>query len=125
MRLGVAVRFSGSAETCYVGSIRGQSGNRNVIDKVVAGTLTNLALGNTAPSGASGDTVRLEISGSDLDLKLNGTSHLTVTNSDVGSGNVRCGIWDRTGNTSNQWDDFEAADLAVSGVARSQAVIIG
>lgn len=80
------------------------------ISKYVAGVQTTLNTGTVTVS--DGDVIRLEVSGTSLDLKINGVSQLTTTDSDLSSGNP--GL--RSTNTTD-WDNWSGGDLAAAGNA--------
>lgn len=111
---GPCVRFSGSVQTCYVAIYDG-----NVrIFKIQTGSFTQV--GATYSSLAAG-TYRLSVSGTTLDLLLNGVSQGTRTDSDIAS-NTRTGI--RSAHTNDRLDNFAAGDLGGGGGNRRRRVLM-
>jgi hypothetical protein len=76
--------------------------------KQVSGTPTQIG-SNVDESGLTNPlTQRLEVDGSNLTGKVNGSTKINGTDTDL-TGQLRCGLYQANGVTS---DDFEAADLA-------------
>jgi hypothetical protein len=88
---GSAVRYNGSADTCYLGgrvdTVPTGASNFNRITKCVTGTLTSL--GTTAFTWAQGVTyfIRTTCQGSTLVVTINGGTRLTITDTSITSGN--------------------------------------
>lgn len=107
-----AVRFQAAANTFYGGFIR-QQGTARAIFKVITGVQTSL---NSDASGNGPSViVRLDVSGSDLELFDDGVSALTViSDSSIPTG-LYVGAWANKFDTAeSRGDDFEAADLAAA-----------
>ena len=124
---GVSVRCSAAADTCYFG--RGKTNGIDIIDyqifKVVTGTETELVTVTGLTDIRSNNIMKLEVSGSDLELfAIDGaTSRLTVSDTFI-TENFQGGLYGRANGTSRaSWDDFEAADLGAAPTA-SRVVII-
>lgn len=99
----VGPSFRGSSGgNCYYVAVK--QGSASYIAKMVGGTQTLLSsnLGGTA---VSGDTLRIEATGTTLDYKVNGTSQGTVTDSTF-SGEDYAGIY--ANNSSGVLDNWEA-----------------
>ncbi|HTL39673.1 MAG TPA: LamG-like jellyroll fold domain-containing protein, partial [Methylomirabilota bacterium] len=107
--IGTAVRTQGSGLNAYIANIT--SGGNYEIDKIVNGSGTLLASGNTAVQ--AGDILRLEISGTTLTIKLNGTTLTQTSDSTFSTG--RPGIEFYGNSTSNRGDDWYADSLASQG----------
>jgi hypothetical protein len=111
----VCVRMTTSALTQYSGGCRNDTfgNNRQRIWKWVAGSATSLAVSSTTDI-ADGDDIRLEVSGTSLTLKVNGSTVLTATDSAISTGQpglecrLNTSILSNAGffqgvNTSKQW----------------------
>lgn len=112
---GVICRYSSSAATFYIGGARRNAFDRFQLWKNVSGTNSEIGENNadTAWDGTA-STFYLEVDGSDLELKQDGASRITLTDTSI-TGNLRCGIGNRLGVSAGNtvtWDVFEAADLA-------------
>lgn len=112
----VAARMSSSAATYYMGSLHRASDTADpyTIVKIVSGAYTELGSVSGTGDSAINNTLKLEVNGSGLDLYGNDGTELKVSVTDTSiTGNLYAGISGRhTGSNRNQWDDFEAADLA-------------
>lgn len=115
---GVTCRGSSSATTFYLGWVyRNSTGNLDYpfCSKVVTGTRTNLVTGAQFTISPP-DTFYMEVNGSTLDFKINGTSRASGTNTDIASG-TRGGVFAASNvATKPIFDIFTFADLAASGV---------
>ena len=115
-QVGIAARFAAAATTYYTFRIRLTAGRPNHrLAKMVAGALTALLDDDVIDGLTSGDTIRVDIDGSTLIGKKNGTQILQVTDTAI-TGNLRTGL-DGFANGASRigWDNFEAADLAAVG----------
>lgn len=83
-------------------------GNVLYLDKFVNGSRTNLA--NTAVTFVSGDFYKVECDGSTIKAYVNDVEQLSATDSGI-TGNVRCGLVQRTSSSARRSDDFESSDL--------------
>ena len=110
--LGLGVRMSGTVgnATYYRLVIDHASSNNIELSRIVGGAFTQLWLRTQAFT--NGDTLRLEVSGSTLTAKLNGTAiGTTYTDaSPIASG--RAGIAFSSSETAATLDDWEGGDLA-------------
>lgn len=112
---GPCVRFSSSADTCYLYYCDLASGR---IFSVVAGSLTSLgSFGNPG----NGSVLKLSANGTTLEAFDDGVSQGTVTDSAI-SGNTRTGI---EGSTSAAvLDDFSAGDLGGGVTAHPENLLL-
>jgi hypothetical protein len=110
-RAGTVARFEGAADTGYTVNFENRD-PAHKISKWVTGTETELSSNNTNPP-SQGDTIRLEVNGSDLEGFVEGVSRITVTDTSL-TGQTRTGLFARTfgGGERAIWGNFEAADLA-------------
>jgi hypothetical protein len=93
---GPSCRFSASAHTSYYyAQITRPSAGNNRLDKVVAGTMTNL--GGAGAANADGDLLQVSATGSSLVGKKNNVTQITVTDTAISSG-TRGGIAYRSAN---------------------------
>lgn len=107
---GVACRFSGSAETCYLFIWR-SSNTRFETFSVSAGSYTFIA--NGAGTRATNDTLKVQADGSSISGYRNGTLHTgPTTNTAIASG-TRGGVMSNDSVTMD-FDNFEAGDLATA-----------
>jgi hypothetical protein len=111
--------------------------------KRVSGSFTSLANLSATINPSTNYTVKLQVSGSDIECFVDGGSVGTTSDATI-TGNLRCGLvgFYVTGGTVCTWDDFEAADLGggptveegvgvgtgtatVTGTGRSFAHVVG
>ena len=104
---GPAVRFSSSAYTGYLAE--SSNGTSLVLYKVIAGTTTSLASYTVTVS--AGDIIRLEVVGSTLTVKHNGTTRITHTNAEIASGS--CGLWVNDSDAAKSLDDWEGGSFSI------------
>lgn len=103
--IGPAVRVAASAHTGYDCVSEGAT---LVLRKVVAASYTTL---NTYTGTiAVNDLIRLEVSGTSLSCKQNGTERVTATDSAISSGSAGIGSY----NQLARGDDFEGGNLGGS-----------
>jgi len=96
----------------YAGWSRKTNGDGYEIWKRVSGSLTNLSSTGNPPG--SPFTLKLTVSGSDLELFDGGVSKTTASDMAI-TGNLQCGITISGADTENQaLDNFEAGDLAAA-----------
>lgn len=109
--MGPAVRVHASAHTGYY--FRGNGANCELY-KVVAGSHSSIATGGAA--WAAAEDIRLEVIGTTLDPKIDGTTEATLgqqTDSAIASGSA--GVQAFENEQDLRLDDFEADDLAGGG----------
>lgn len=124
--IGPAVRAHASANTYYgVFASVNFGANSIYLSKIVAGTLTDLAFVDGV-AVAAGDVLRLEIVGTALTVKRNGTAVAGLTNitdSSIATGyGGLCG-YGEGGDTSSWMDDFEAGNLGGAPVEMPAALL--
>lgn len=102
---GALVRCDSSSATFYLGTF-GSYGTVGLY-KCVSGSYTTLA--TTSRTLVAGDVLRLEVSGSNLNLKMNGVSVLTATDSAITAGAPGMYFYQCDG-----IDDWEGGDLVVA-----------
>lgn len=111
--LGPAVRCASAAESCYSYIITGTAGDGSYLEKLVAGTETQLGFDGTTPSGPV--TLRLEASGTTLTAKRDGTTDLggSITDNALSSGSAGIGGWvnNATYRTNTTGDSWEGGDI--------------
>lgn|SRR5574341_128517 len=118
--VGVSVRCSTTALTCYRVVINKAATNNVSIAKFVAGVYTLLAQRTT--TWVDGDIIYLEAQGSTLKVKQNGTQlGADIVDSAIASG--RAGIGFSSTMTSASLDDWEGGDFAVAARAPSMALL--
>ncbi len=113
--IGVAVRCSG---TDNAGNLTGylfysDSADGCYIDKIVSGSYVATIAGPGTVFAAN-DVVRLEINGSALTAKVNGTSRLTVTDTAITTGRPGIAAY---GTGASTLDDWEGGNLGSSGIS--------
>jgi hypothetical protein len=113
--VGVAVR--GSAGGNYYGAYYSSGGNMLYLFKMVGGAWTELAAIYLTP--AAGDTLRLEVVGTTLTAKRNGTAALVRTDSSLTSGKPGISGYHFTGVA--RLLDWEGGNLGGSGVTVTPA----
>jgi hypothetical protein len=113
-RVGVGVRANnaGSGYLLYVAS-----GDYYLV-KLVSGAFTILRYG--ANSFSVNDIIRLEVSGTGLTCKQNGTSFWTETDSALTSGNPGICGWGPSATVFSAADDWEGGDLAAAALQNFQ-----
>lgn len=109
---GPACRFSSSANTYYTTL---NFTNLQYLIKIVSGSQTNLT--STSHTYANGETLKVEINGSSLNGYANGTQYPSTTDTSI-TGNTRGGVVSY--GINGTVDDFQAADLAASGIVYTQ-----
>lgn len=114
---GVTSRMSSSAVTYYSGEFERQSEvvQPYQIFKTVTGTRTSLGTLGATGDSANNNLLKLEVNVSNLDLYGVDATELKITLIDTSiTGNLFAGlIGQHTGGSRIQWDNFEAADLAL------------
>jgi hypothetical protein len=102
---------STTANTYYLFQLDAGS-NLIRVFKRVSGSFTSLANLAATINTSTNYTVRMEVSGSDIECFVDGGSIGTTSDATI-TGNTRCGLvgFYVTGGTVCTWDDFEAADL--------------
>lgn len=108
---GPAVRCSTSARTYYRIIIHAAASNNTVIAKFVAGAFS-LVSGYATVPWAVNDVVRVEVSGTRITVKRNGSSVLSFTDSSIASGVA--GIDYSSAITGFTIDDWEGGDLSAA-----------
>lgn len=100
------------SRNCYKITVGGT--NEYYIEKDTAGTNSTLVSGTT--TFANGDTLRGEVEGTTIRLKVNGATVDTTTDSAHASGSTGIeGYWE---NTTVTLDNFEAGDLGGSSILK-------
>jgi hypothetical protein len=116
---GICARFSASEETFYYLQLSQTPAIQ--LFKCVAGAFTQL--GSDVPiTFSAGEAYRLECNGSTITCYQAGVQRLQVTNGDI-SGNLRTGLRADPASTNAEFDNFEAADLAVAETLMGQAIL--
>jgi hypothetical protein len=107
------VRAASAATTFYAGGHNnGDAGNfSRRIWKLVAGAFTSL--GTEAVNIVASDIIRLDVQGSNLELKVNGVSSITVTDAAIASGNAGISA-NHSAVDVPLLDDFEGGDFEPS-----------
>ena len=123
--IGVAVRASTGGAASYYGFYAdGSGGGKTFLFKMVSGTWTQL--GSTGAALSANDLLRLEISGTTLTPKVNGSTQSppgTQTDSALSSG--AAGLSGYSLSTAMRLDDWEGGNLAGTPVMpRSRRMII-
>ena len=102
-------RFTGK-DDWYGGGTLDEFTDSDQLEKNVAATRTSL--GTNSRNWIDGETGRLKVDGSSLDFLVNGVSKVTATDT-AHTGQLLVGCLTDNGSPGfNEWDDFEAADLA-------------
>jgi len=127
--LGVAARFDAAAETYYTGLANGYS-TPNVrlrINKIVAGTNTNLVGPYYGIALSLPDTLKLEVSTNSQILYLDGVQRLSGPDTAI-TGNLYTGLAGWTGNGAGnivKGITFEAGDLGAAGPPAGSLALLG
>lgn len=109
-QMGLSARATDSNNYLF---IRAYSGLGYDLFKRVAGASTNLGSYSTTP--ASGDVLKLDMSGSSLTVYVNGVSRITATDG-FNSTATKHGLWAYSANfTAARWDNFSITDLGGGG----------
>ena len=110
--IGVAVRISTSGAASYYGFYAdGSGGGKTFLFKMVAGTWTQL--GSLGAALSANDVLRLEINGTTLTPKVNGTTQSPPgTQSDSALSSGAAGLSGYSVSTSMRLDDWEGGNLA-------------
>jgi hypothetical protein len=112
--VGVMVRAGAAAETFYCGFSNNDPANCNTIYKAVAGVYTRLGQNATGGVLAVNDVLYLEVQGTTLIYKRNGSTIFTVTDAAIASG--RPGIILSTDASGAPiLDSWEGGDFAAAG----------
>lgn len=114
--VGCAVRTASGAQTFYQGGVFGALGGSVTtrIRKTVAGVNTTLGATGTATVN-TGDTIKLEVSGTTITLYLNGVSVLSRTDSSIASGSAGIFLFTDSGGVGDaELDDFLADNLVAA-----------
>lgn len=118
---------NGATNTMYFGGFDGWNGDALVLRKIIAGTPTTLANKTYAVTAGTPVTVKLESDSSDNHrIYVNGTLELGPSTDTSETANLRTGL--RALKVTDGfivYGTYVSADLAVAGLANSQAVIIG
>lgn len=80
-------------------------------------------LSSTSATIAAGDVIRLEASGTNYTVKINGSTVLTGSESTSTAGAPGFGGFNSTASNGFRWDNFEAGDLA-SGGSSTQRILV-
>lgn len=111
--VGPAIRIATGADNGYSTIVNSVAAERFRVYRRIAGAAT-LIMQYTGAAPAIGDVVELRVnSGFDLDLRVNGVSVVTFTDTDVNKiQSGRVGDFGVIGNDFSHWDDWEGGDLA-------------
>lgn len=109
--IGIGVRIATDNSANYYGLYYDDDTGDTLIFKVVAGVWTQLGAAFTAVRAVN-DILRLEVSGTTLTYKLNGTSQGTRTDSSLSSGSA--GVVGRGLTTAHRIDTWEGGSLSVA-----------
>lgn len=114
---GVAARFASAASTFYAGFVY-QFNDNIYLEKFVAGVET--AISNTGITLSIPCLVKTYCNGSNIKVYQDGVQRISVTDTAI-SGGTRGGIAGYyAGAPVPNWDNFEASDLAASGLLYTQ-----
>ena len=108
---GPVCRFAAAATTAYLGIHRTAPWETF---RVVTGSFTQIATGAT-PARADGQTLKIQADGSSIQMFVNGSSVVGPSTDTNITGNTRCGLMGNTSSGAENFDNFEAADLAAGG----------
>ena len=111
------VRYSSTEDTCYQGLHRNTISNKVVLQKIIAGVSTSLALANDARPSIPFINY-LQCNGSSLIYSTDNVERFSITDTSI-IGNTRTGFGFLGRNTDERGDDFEAADLINKRVTKS------
>jgi hypothetical protein len=109
---GPAVRVATGANTYYGALANSLSTSEIELVKVVAGTLTSLGTYTAGAAPVTGDTIRIEASGTTIRVLHNGTERINVSDSSISSGQV--GINGLAWNNIPTLDNFDGGDLGAA-----------
>jgi hypothetical protein len=109
---GPAVRVATGANTYYGALANSLSTSEIELVKVVAGTLTSLGTYTAGSAPVTGDTIRIEASGTTIRVLHNGTERINVSDSSISSGRV--GINGLAWNNIPTLDNFDGGDLGAA-----------
>lgn len=112
---GPIVRAVPGANTFYLFHAEGVIGSSTVLEirKCIAGAYTTIATTGATSTVATGDVLYLEVQGTTLVARKNGTFVLSVTDSSIGTGNAGIGVFSDTGAvTDAALDDWSGGDFA-------------
>jgi len=112
---GPSIRIATGADTGYITICQTGAARRFQVYRRIAGVETNI-FGYTGATPAIGDVVELRVNaGFDLDLRVNGVSVATFTDTDVNKiQSGRVGDFGIVGNDFSHWDDWEGGDLVTA-----------
>lgn len=118
--MGARCRYASGANTAYEATSSGTSTGSFLLKRISAGTPTTLSTADRGSTTLS-RTVRVTVSGSNLDCWEGGVSKTTATDTNI-TGNLRCGIGkSSTQQTGTQeWDNFVCSDGAAGGILYTQ-----
>lgn len=117
-----ACRYDSATTTAYEATQgNGSATTGTVLRKVVTGTTTSLSTGTN--SWALNDVLRSQATGSTISHKINGTTHLSVTDTSITTG-TRGGLGIKSFSpTTLRIDNFEVGDLPVSATRRNDRLV--
>jgi hypothetical protein len=113
--VGTAVRYDASSNTSYSALIYSGGSPQLQVYKVVSGSMTQIATGNTTI--APPETAKTGIAGSTITLYQSGVSVLSTTDTSI-TGNLRTGAFVYAGNNAGHgiFDNFQGDDGAGGGL---------
>lgn len=112
----VVVRGSTAARTYYAAGREANDFNSDQrIWKVIAGSTTSLETASTAISAT--DKVKLEASGTGLEMFVNDSSVFSTTDSDIASGDPGIGSLSDPNINIGRFDNWTGADLVAGGIS--------
>ena len=118
--IGPCVRMAPSNDSFYSGHNRERGDDQYRLFRVTNGTFVRIGVKTEALPNEPA-TFYVEVNGSSLDLKMNGTSELTATDTDH-SGQTRVGI---LGGQASEITDFEADDISGAPVILARRALLG
>jgi hypothetical protein len=109
---GPAVRVATAANTYYGALANSLATSEIELVKVVAGTLTSLGTYTAGAAPVTGDTIRIEATGTTIRVLHNSTVRISVSDSSISSGQV--GVNGLAWNNVPTLDNFDGGDLSAA-----------
>lgn len=114
----IARKDSSATNTYYISRFSNFAGTNWDTYKLIAGTYTLIG-SSTSAVAAANDVIKIECNGSSITRYKNGASQNVATDSAITTG-TRCGLATYMAGTAIRQDDFQASDLAASGLVYTQ-----